>query len=150
MVSRNVELPDVCLAYFSENAQTHTATYSKESWPILSPVTCNSDHLIYTISCKRGGHTPDPACRLESQYVGMTGQKAKRRWDAHSSSINPVNGVPTTSVGRHFNLPGHSVDDINFLVIEKVFNTDPHILKARETYWIRKYQTVTHGLNQEE
>lgn len=121
----------------------------RKSWPIQSAVNCNSENLIYSVSCMKAGHTPCPACRLEAQYIGLTTRKAKKRWDGHRASVNPSSGIPTTSVGRHFNLPGHSTDDMQFLVIEKVVNRDPFILKARESFRIKKYQAVTHGLNME-
>ena len=51
--------------------------------------------------------------------------------------------------GLHFNVPGHSVSDIESLVIEHVKDKDPFILKAREHHFIKKFDTYRNGLNKE-
>ena len=81
--------------------------------------------------------------------MGLTNQKARHRWTGHRAAVSPVVGNPQTSVGVHFSQPGHSVSDMEFLAIEKVVNTNPFILRAREQYWIRQYQSVAQGLNKE-
>ena len=82
---------------------------------------------------------------MEGQYVGRTTQKARNRWSAHGRSVNPIIGEPTATVGKHYSQPGHSVADMQCLVIEVVKDQDPFILEAREHLWINKYHT--HGLN---
>ena len=60
------------------------------------------------------------------------------------------------TVGRHFRLPGHEPHrDLVVLPIEIVSPRDPFLLRARESYNIRKFQTekrmgildIEHGLN---
>ena len=34
------------------------------------------------------------------------------------------------------------VHDMNFVVIEQVWNKNPFILKAREAFWIQQYNTI--------
>ena len=55
----------------------------------------------------------------------------------------------TEPSGEHFNLPGHSVADIEGIVIEQVKNKDPFVLKAREHHLIKKFDTFYNGLNRE-
>ena len=51
--------------------------------------------------------------------------------------------------GEHFNLPGHSVSDIEGIVLEQVKSQDPFVLKSREHDYIRKFDTFRNGLNRE-
>ena len=57
--------------------------------------------------------------------------------------------ILTEPSGHHFNLPGHSVADIEGIVIEKVKNSDPFVLKAREHVMIQRFDTFRNGLNRE-
>ena len=38
---------------------------------------------------------------------------------------------------------------MKFLVIEKVFPHDRHVLEARERFWRRKYDAIHNGLNRQ-
>ena len=51
--------------------------------------------------------------------------------------------------GEHFTQRGHSVADLKGQVLEKVRNSDPYVLRARESMLIRKFDTFRHGLNKE-
>ena len=51
------------------------------------------------------------------------------------------------ATGQHFNEPGHSVSDMTFTVIEKIYNNDPNYRKQREKMWINKFNTKYKGLN---
>lgn len=133
----------------SINSKTHTAIYPNKTWPIYSKMDCNSEGVIYTISCDKAGAPGNPACRMEGQYVGLTKRKSKTRWDEHRQSLNPIIGKDMNSIGKHFNLPGHSTTNMKFSGIEKVYSKDPFILRSREKMWIKQYETVDHGLNKQ-
>ena len=90
------------------------------------------------------------------QYVGVTEKSAKVRFSEHvGSATQPCQANTTKPVGVHFRLPGHSHSDMGFLPIEKVRNKDRFVMEARESYWIKKYNSVKlkavevieHGLN---
>ena len=51
--------------------------------------------------------------------------------------------------GDHFNLPGHSIHDMEGVVLEKVRNSDPYVLRAREALLISKFDSYRKGLNKE-
>ena len=57
--------------------------------------------------------------------------------------------MTTEPSGEHFTKTGHNVSHLRGLVLEKVFNRDPYILKSREHLLIQKFDTFRHGLNQE-
>ena len=54
-------------------------------------------------------------------------------------------------VANHFSTHGHSIHHFRAVVLEKVRNQDPYVLKAREHLYIgnRKFDTFNNGLNQE-
>ena len=51
--------------------------------------------------------------------------------------------------GDHFNLAGHPKSDIQRLGLEHIRSTDPFILRAREAFLIKKFDSYENGLNQE-
>ena len=51
------------------------------------------------------------------------------------------------ATGNHFNLPGHTISDMEVTILEKVFNTDRNYRKNREKMYIQKYNTKFKGLN---
>ena len=59
------------------------------------------------------------------------------------------NKVISESMRKHYNLPGHSKNDMKFTIIEKVKSTDPLYGKEREKVHIRKFNTYYGGLNKE-
>ena len=89
------------------------------------------------------------SCPIEGQYIGMTSQQFRDRMGQHRRSVTPFLGLndAKTPVGYHFSLPGHSLQHMQFLPIEQVKSQDPYVILARESLWIRKYQSINHGLN---
>ena len=55
----------------------------------------------------------------------------------------------TEPSGEHFTKRGHNVSHLKGLILERVKNPDPFVLKAREHLFIRKFDTFHRGLNQE-
>ena len=51
--------------------------------------------------------------------------------------------------GEHFNLPGHSIHDMECLVLEEVKKLDPYVLRARESLLIQNFNSYNRGLNKE-
>ena len=131
----------------SVNKTHHKSSYTGKSWPIYSPVTCNTRNVIYTVTCTKEGGRDQYKCRTEGQYVGLTTQMAKNRWNSHRNSVKPLVGEVKTGISQHFNKKGHSISHMQFLVIEEVRSKNPFVLKARESYWIKTYGAVDHGIN---
>ena len=55
----------------------------------------------------------------------------------------------TEPSGEHFNQPGHSIHDMECIVLEAVRNNDPYVLRAREALLIQKFDSFRMGLNKE-
>ena len=80
-------------------------------------------------------------------YIGKTGKSFKARYSEHWDYIKSENiNEPS---GLHFNKPGHSISDMNGLVIEKVRSKDTFILDQREHLYIKLFQTYKNGFNKE-
>ena len=78
----------------------------------------------------------------------MTTRKFKDRLSEHRDY--PKRDIQTEPSGIHFTQPGHNVSNLRGLVLEKVRNKDPYIIKAREHLLIQKFDTYRNGLNQEQ
>ena len=59
---------------------------------------------------------------------------------------NQADPETVKSVGQHFQLPGHSTDDMEMIGIERV-KGGLAVRKAREKFLIRKHQLISTGLN---
>ena len=72
------------------------------------------------------------------------------------SAMQPSQAETVKPVGRHFRLPGHEPhSDIQMIPIEKINNKEPFLREARESYYIKKFNSlkrmevldIEHGLN---
>ena len=57
---------------------------------------------------------------------------------------NQAVGISTED---HFNLPGHSLADLNITILERVKIYDENYRKERETYFINQFNTFYKGIN---
>jgi hypothetical protein len=107
-------------------------------------ITCEDRAVIYCVTCQHG----TGCCPSRPQYIGMVGstRPCRERCTEHRGSVS---NHQDNAVGAHFNLPGHSLDDFTFQPIEKVRSRDPFVIKARESFWIKKYEVLDKGLNKE-
>ena len=83
----------------------------------------------------------------KKRYIGQTGRLVKFRIADHRGYIN--NQVTSKATGAHFNLPGHSLADMKFTILEQVRYNDEAYRKERESYHINKFNTYHQGLNRE-
>lgn len=68
------------------------------------------------------------------------------RFQNHLSSIRRMKEDP---ISNHFNVKGHTINDVKIVGIEKMKTRDIHFRKVRESFWIQKMKTLTpKGLNQ--
>ena len=77
------------------------------------------------------------------QYVGMTRKALYECFNEHMSAIRRKT---MTSVAAHFNLPGHSMEDLTIMIIDQ--DNDVETLKIQEKYWINELRTkAPDGIN---
>ncbi|XP_060137722.1 uncharacterized protein LOC132593050 isoform X4 [Zootoca vivipara] len=67
---------------------------------------CSSSNIVYAIKCQQ--------CP-SAIYIGQTGQTLRQRINGHKSDIR--NHKTEKPVGEHFNLPGHSIQDLKAAVL---------------------------------
>ena len=79
------------------------------------------------------------------QYIGETGRSAKVRFKEHIGYVENVQLEKAT--GNHFNLPGHSISDMQFVILEKIYSKDPGVRKERESLFIKNFNTLHKGIN---
>ena len=110
---------------------------------IPDTVDCNTENCIYYWKCTKPNCSDFPKC----EYIGMTTRPFRKRFAEHRDY--PKRDILTEPSGEHFSKPGHSVANMKGQVLEKVKSKDPFILKARESYLIKKFDTFRNGLNKE-
>ena len=108
-------------------------------WKIEKQVNCTTYNCIYMIKCITDN--------CQQRYIGETGRYIKNTIADHRSYI--TNQVTSTATGAHFNLPGHSLADMKFIIIEQVKYNDESYRREREIYHISNFNTFHHGINRE-
>ncbi|GFS24518.1 hypothetical protein ElyMa_001665700 [Elysia marginata] len=112
-----------------------TSTVTGKTYNILHNLSCDSHNIIYIITCTK----------CKKQYVGLTSQTLRKRFNTHRSKINNQRG---DAVGLHFNLPEHDIGHVQVTPIDQLKNTDMIGLQNKETFWIKTLQTETpQGIN---
>ena len=85
--------------------------------------------------------------KCKEKYIGQTGRLFKFRIAEHRRYIK--NQVTSEATGAHFNLPGHSLADMKFTVIEQVKYNSEAYRREQEIYHINKFNTFYQGLIRE-
>ena len=125
----------VSLAHTTDTT-TFTSSSTGETFPIRKHLTCQSDNVIYLITCATCG----------KQYVGETGRTMECRVGEHCADARL--NRRDKQVGRHFNLPNHNACKISVICIDRPPKNDIIMRKILEKQWIMKLKTTEpHGLN---
>ena len=86
---------------------------------------------------------------MPCQYIGETKRHLHERFGEHRRSVqNHQQLANPTPVSEHFNLPGHSVNEIRLIPLELIHTNRDSVRKAREAHLIDKAKTLEpQGLN---
>ena len=129
---------DLCCNYLLE-AGEFSSFATGRSYQIKQNLGCNSTGIIYLASCNK--------CKV--QYVGSTSNAFKVRFRNHKFDMK--RNKKSCELAIHFNKFPHNLSDFNFIVIEKIMNTDGDLdntLLKREGYWAAQLRTLQpFGLN---
>jgi len=125
-----------CLCKNNDNATTHTSLNTGKVHQVKSLIRCTDTYIIYTIQCKK--------CPTK-EYCGKTTQQISQRFYQHYMSV--INKELTKPVSEHFNLRGHTINDMKMIPFEKLRDKNETRLTIREKYWIVEKDSVTKGLN---
>ena len=107
------------------------------TWTINREYNCKTANVIYMLECDKHN--------CNQRYVGETERELKERMKEHIGYAK--NNVITNATGEHFNMPGHSYQNMKFTVIEKVKHRDTIYRQEREKYHIMKFNTFHGGMN---
>ena len=110
---------------------------------ITDIINCQDENIIYYWRCTKLNCKAYPKC----EYIGRSIRSFQSRFSQHRDYIK--RNVLTEVAGEHFSTGGHSVSDLSGCAIERVKSRDPYVLKTREHYYIRKFNTYQAGLNRE-
>ena len=118
------------------NTNKFTSNQTKETFHNKQYANCTSNNIIYLITCKK--------CNM--QYVGQTKHNLQTRFRNHRFNI--IHNNNSDSIGNHFNLPNHTINDLSVSIIEQLHNSNLNFRLKRENYWIKKLKTLQpFGLN---
>ena len=99
--------------------------------------TCKTKNAVYLMTCA--------VCH--KQYVGETKLPVSHRINLHRSDWR-TKKFRRSPVAEHFCLDQHSFDDIKLCIIESNQKWSDKERKGRETYWIRRLNTLQpYGIN---
>ena len=132
---------DVC--NYVTPSSSFTSHTTKRSYNINYQLDCNSNNVVYLITCK--------VCGL--QYVGSTSTKFRLRFNNHKSRLRAhsrkcnIDKESDDFVYKHFHGPGHhGLRDVSVQIIDKVHNNEKMFIKEGE--WAYRLQTLKpEGLN---
>ena len=99
---------------------------------------CKSANVIYLITCTQCG----------KQYVGETKRALNERMNGHRSDWTKQR-FQRSPVAEHFHLQNHDFNShVSLCCIEHDVQWSDDTRKARESYWIRRLNTIQpHGIN---
>ena len=130
---KNLRGCPVC--FFVLETRLMKATATDAIVEIKGDLNCQTAGIIYCITCKK--------CMM--QYIGTSKLTAQTRLSQHAGYIRNKNlNQPT---GKHFNGRGHSLSDMSFVILEKVFSKDVLLREERESHYIRLFNTKYKGMN---
>ena len=132
---------DVC--NYVAPTSSFTSHTTKRSYNINYQLDCNSNNVVYLITCK--------VCGL--QYVGSTSTKFRLRFNNHKSRLRAhsrkcnIDKESDDFVYKHFHGPRHhGLRDVSVQIIDKVHNNEKLFIK--EGKWAYRLQTLKpEGLN---
>ena len=105
-------------------------------WKINQQFNCKSYNIVYAILCTKEN--------CKETYIGETKRLLRVRLDNHRGYMNKLIHNAT---GTHFNQPGHTLTNVQFVALEQIKKNSDLYRKEREEYFIRKFNTVMKGLN---
>ena len=120
---------------FIKEGRSIEATQSNFKIDINVQANCQTSNCIYLLGCKR----------CPQQYIGESERSLKDRFLEHKGYVS--NNIQSKATGAHFTQKGHKISDMEFTIVEKIFNPDAQYRKQREKMYINKFNTKHKGIN---
>ena len=104
---------------------------------LQQPITCRDGYCLYILSCTK------PGCL--KQYGGLSYPPIYQRFARHLGTIRDPNSDCT--VARHWREPGHTLEHLEFLSVERLGTRCRTTLRQREKDMIARLGLQSAGLN---
>ena len=127
--------------FIAHNTTSYTFHNTGQTRTIHQNLSCSSDNLIYMINCKRCLKTDTTP---PSQYIGQTGRTLRERFGEYRRGIQ---NNTDESVPIHFNLPHHTLNDVELIPLLKVRNSRDSYRCTMEQHFISTAGTLKNGIN---
>ena len=114
-----------------------TIHHSGMTIAITQAITCRDSYCLYVLSCKK------PGCM--KQYAGLSSRPLYQRFAEHLYSTTDI--TTSSPVGKHWQLPGHTLQHLEFLPVEKLWTRCKVTLRQRERDLINTTGVLGAGLN---
>ncbi len=130
----------LCCKALNTNPLITSSITKKNFCPITESavLSCDSSGIVYLITCSK----------CEIQYVGQTTRALKVRFREHRNKIIKND---TSFLYKHFQLPGHSIDNLTIQILEVIPTSNQNIhatLLESELHWLKVLNTsCPYGLN---
>ena len=108
------------------------STATGKSYPVRTSANCKTENIIFLIECRK--------CKM--QYVGETKNALHKYLTCLRSDINSGTQRPASA---HFNFPGHSMEDLTIMIIEKIASNDGQTRRKLQRYWINELRSMAPG-----
>ena len=125
--------------YMDETNKFQGPVTDSPIYTISHDINCKSTDLVYAISCT--------LCK-KLIYVGETGDTLYNRIQNHLSLIR--NNNKTEPVPIHFNKQPHTINNFRVVGLEKQYRNNKIYRQLRESFWIKKLDTINHGVNRKQ
>ena len=122
--------------FIAQNTPSYTFHNTGQTRTVHQNLSCFSDNLICMINCKR---CLKPDTTLPSQYIGQTGRTLRERFGEHRRGIQ---NNTDESVPIHFNLPHHTLNDVELIPLLKVRNSRDSYRYTMEQHFISTARTL--------
>ena len=136
-----VPTKNVILIILKSHCQIFSLSYDTLRNKIVMYFSYSSDNLIYMINCKRCLKTDTT---LPSQYIGQTGCTLREHFGEHRRGMQ---NSTDESVPIHFNLPHHTLNDVELIPLLKVRNSRDSYRYTMEQHFISAAGTLKNGIN---
>ena len=101
-----------------------------------SSLDCSTKNVVYCLLCNKHG--------CGKIYIGQSQRQLKERFSEHKTSVRKKSD---NVVGQHFSGPGHDLENMEIIGIEKVFTKGKKFIEKRESMWIERLEAEFKGLN---
>ena len=104
---------------------------------LQQPITCRDAYCLYILSCTKLG--------CGRQYGGLSYRPLYQRFAEHLYNVKDA--FSTCSIAKHWRQPGHSLEHMEFLPVEKLGTRCRVTLRQRERDMIARLGLLSAGLN---